>query len=324
MRIATSFLQLRVQFDGVWSERDDWGAVKVRYSPLEEPRYFNLAVGDRWVLRNAPLFPAQFPSPPIETLFYFDLGIASGVSADAIALATSVAPVPIAAPPSVYVYARLAPAVESYWTDFEEEPFPPLGKPPETYTGGALRGVVFCRRDYPNQPCGKNECAPAAVSNSMKWLNDKYHLQIDPSKLTIDYWKSPLGWTPAGVDHGDWAKAKKKFVDDKKNDLPIDSDWETLGHAAHVLEEFKRGQAVEVDIGSHVAAVICMSVDDDKHYHLMAASDAAQNGQQAAGNPVSQQIEISPNGDVISGPPWARGQRVNNFVIQCPHQNKFK
>jgi len=66
-----------------------------------------------------------------------------------------------------------------------------------------------------------------------------------------------------------------------------------------------------------------MGVDADGNFHLMCASDVRQNG--AAQGATTQQVVINPNGKVISGPPqWARGQAVNNFVIQCPHKGKFK
>jgi len=101
-----------------------------------------------------------------------------------------------------------------------------LARPPDIYPGGAFAQVLFCRSDYPNQLCGKNECAPAAVSNSIRWLNKTYGLEIDASKLDIEYWKKALDWTEGGLVHGAWARLKTRFVDDPKNKLPIDSTTE--------------------------------------------------------------------------------------------------
>lgn len=318
-----AFFQLDVWFDGVPSERSDWGAVQVRYRAARHVQYFNLAIAGRWILRNAPLFPAKEPGP-IETFFYFGLGVMPGVVVGGLSAAASIASEPAETPPRMYLPVPVLPREESYWTNFQDEPYEPLESPPDTYPGGPFGQVVFCRKDYPNQPCGRNECAPTAVSNSMQWLNKEYGLRIDPAKLTIDYWKEALGWTVDGVKHGAWAIAKKKFVDDKANGLPIDSETETAGHGKRVLAEFKRGQAVEVDIGPHTSAVICMEVDANGNFHLMCASDPKQKGPNHPENPTTQQVVISPNGEVISGPPqWARGQVVNNFVIQCPHPGKF-
>jgi hypothetical protein len=317
----TTLFQLDVWFDGAPQERSDWGAVKVRYRPARHLQYFNLAVGGRWIVRNAPLFPAR-ASQPIETFYYFALGVTSGVGVGSLFAAASIASEPARTPPRLELPTIMLPRTESYWTNFHEEPYQPLGAPPDVYPGGPFDQVLFCRTDYPNQLCGKNECAPAAVSNSIQWLDKTYGLKIDPKKLSIKYWRAALNWKGDGVDHGAWAHAKTRFVDNPDNKLPIDSETEGGGHGKQVLAEFKRGQAVEVDIGPHTSAVTCMGVDADGNFHLMCASDALQNGN--AQGAVTQQVVISPNGEVISGPPqWARGQHVHNFVIQCPHKDKF-
>jgi hypothetical protein len=325
-----TIFQLSILLDGRPSERSDWAAVRVRYQPSRSLAYFNFAADGRWLVQNAPLFPSA--EEPVETTFYFDLGLKPGILARTLNVAASALPTVAAGPPAASSLLPVFQATEIYWTNFLRQPYPPLAAPPPPYTGGPLDHVVFCRRNYPNQPCGLNECAPTAVSNSLQWLNREYHLNIDPGKLTIDFWKDPLGWDAhGGVDHGKWADLKKRFVDDKKNGLPIDSTKESGGHARQVLDQFegrnrsRTPQAIEVDIGSHVASVTCMGgPDSNGNYHLMAASDTAQNGQTAAGNPANQQIVITANGDVVSGPAWARGKSVNNFVVQCPHPGKFR
>jgi hypothetical protein len=339
--VATTFTQRAIVLDGVAQERSDWGAVAVRYRSRDRIVYFNLAVDERWVIRNAPLCPTPGRGA-LEILFYFDLGLKPGFSALRIHAATSVAFDPATAAPSNYRTAPVRQQTEVWWTNFVGEPLPPLGDPPQTYEGGRVGEVFYCRRNYPNQPCRKNECGPSAVSNSLQWLNAEYGLGIDPTKLTIDYWNTALGNTGEGLTHGAWAQAKTTFVDKKANGLPIDSRAVIGAHAKEVLDEFngrkdKHGkligspQAVEMDAGGHIAAVVCMSgPDDNGHYHLTCASDTRQEGQQTpggapVGNPQLQQVEITEDGHFVNSVPpcWKKGDPVHNFVVQCPHPGKF-
>lgn len=340
--IATTFTQRTVVLDGVAQERSDWGAVAVRYRSRDRIAYFNLAVDERWVVRNAPLFPPHGRGA-LEVLFYFDLGRKPGFRTLRLRAATSVAFKPAKAAPSKYRTVRVGAQTERWWTNFVDEPFPALGDPPQAYEGGRVGGVFYCRRDYPNQPCRKNECGPTAVSNSLQWLNREYGLGVDPAKLTIDYWNKALGNTGQGLTHGAWAHAKTTFVDDKANGLPIDSRAVIGAHAKEALEEFngktdKQGkpigspQAIEIDAGGHIAAVVCMGGPDaNGHYHLICASDTQQAGQQApggapVGRPELQQVEITADGHFVSDVPpcWKKGDPVHNFVVQCPHPGKFK
>jgi hypothetical protein len=325
-----AFSRRRIVLDGVAQERSDWGAVAVVYATADSILYLNVAVADNWFIRNAPLFPST-EAATLETLVYFDLATIAQVEVGELNVAISAGSF-LSTAPAVFRPVPLTQEVELYWTNFVNQPFAPLAPPPSGHQGGAFPGLVFCRKDYPNQPCGKNECGPTAVSNSLQWLNREYNLGIDPKKLTIDHWKGPLGWDPTGgVTHGEWANLKKAYVDKKANGLPIDSSKVGGGHVALVQKEFdgtgptRRAQAVEVDMGSHVGSVTCIGGPDNKgNYTMNVASDTKQQGQAGPGNPQVQQVVITPNGEVVSGPPWAQGEKVQNFVVQCPHPGKFK
>jgi len=331
-RLTTIFSQRVIHLDGKPSGRSDWGAVSVTYPRFGGIAYLNIAIDERWIIRNAPMFP-PLVAQSVECLFYFDLGVKPGTSVNNLNVATSLSLATLAQAPTAYARVPVKQISEIYWTNFINEPFPPLGAPPPGYIGGRIDQPFYCRLNYPNQPCGKNECGPTAVSNSLQWLNKEYGLNIDPKKLTINYWNAALGNTGNGVEHGAWADTKKKYVDDKNNGLPIDSTKESGGHAAQVLKEFngegqsKKAQAVEMDAGGHVASVVCIGGPDadTRNYHLMCASDTAQQGQQGPGNPQVQQVEITPDGVFVNAVPpcWAKGDKVQNFVVQCPHPGKF-
>jgi hypothetical protein len=314
-----SFHQLDLALDGQRIRRSSWGSALLRVHSEKRLRYFNLSLAGDWVVRNMPIFPFHSPQPQ-EYLYYLPLGIRPGKLVLCLDAASGLSPEPLKSAPAIFTEARVTPRKERYTSAISGKRLPPLRAAPPPYLGTPLNHVLACRIGYPNQPCGKNECGPAAVSNSLQWLNEHYHLGIDPEKLSINFWKAALQWDGEGVRNGKWADDKRKYIDD--HHLPLDSTKESGGHAKQVLAQFDHGQAVEVFIGQHIAAVTCMGVDQDGNYHLVASSDAAQQGQNAAGSPVSQPIVLTPGGLVTAGPPWAVGRQVQNFVVQCPHPGK--
>jgi hypothetical protein len=61
---------------------------------------------------------------------------------------------------------------------------------------------------------------------------------------------------------------------------------------------------VALDLGSHIGSATCMGGPDSKdNYTMNAASDTNQQGQAGPGNPQVQQVVITRDGEVVSGPP---------------------
>lgn len=329
------FLQLDINLDGKITNRSNWGAVNLSYIPQPKIGYFNLSINGNWQIQNAPIFPAYPHVKQFALSFYFSLGVEHGTPVKEVQYGYSLTSDVIEQMPPSEHKALLKQLTYIKYSNFSGELFGPLADGPNIYQGSPIVNIFACRTDVPNQPCGKNECGPTAVSNNLKWLNDKYHLGIPKEKLTINYWKDPLGWKDDGVPlSGKWAALKDAYVNKPENGLPIDSTRCVGARIAEVMKQFNdpnTPQAVEVSIGHHIATVICMSIDENGNYHIVASSDQTQNGQNGPGTPVSEPIVISPTGDVISGPDWTmtgkgkhkQGLSVENFVVQCPHPNKF-
>lgn len=338
---SLQFFQLNIVSDTLSEANSDWGAAYLTYNPSAPKRYFNLSINNNWVVQNIPLFPGSPLAARFDLEFDFDLGVTPGTPVNGLAYGYSLTPnVVTPMPPST----RTAPVSGlSYdlYSDVIGQEFDPSTVTPGPYFGGNSPLIFACRTDVPNQHCGTNECGPAAVSNNLQWLNAHYHLNIPTNKLTIDYWKTngALGFTPGprgGVPlMGMWAATKQAFVDNKNNMLPIDSHQWPGAAPQKAVNEFNgmpatKGapkpaeQAVEITIGNHVAAVICMGGPDGKgNFTIVAASDAAQGG--PTGMPINESITIDGDGNVLSGADkWGpKPLKVENFVVQCPHPNKF-
>ncbi|MFH4263675.1 hypothetical protein WAJ43_22790, partial [Acinetobacter baumannii] len=70
------------------------------------------------------------------------------------------------------------------------------GLPNGPLMGGAVSGGKCTLEKFPNQECGKFECVPAAVSNSLSWLNQSRALGIPAEKISIEKMKEVLGFIP--------------------------------------------------------------------------------------------------------------------------------
>jgi hypothetical protein len=303
-----------------------WGAVDLSYAPAPRLMYFNLSVRSGWLLRNVPVFPTLEQVDQYTQSMYFDLG-SEGLSR--IQYGYALTAFPIETIPALNNQAELLTRSETYYSGIHDELMGPLADSPQVWNGSGFPDVLYCRLDYPNQPCGKNECGPTAVSNSLRWLKKEYGLEIPEDQLTIDAWKDILQWAGDGVKNGNWANFKVNYCNDKNKALPVDSEKLPGAHIAEALKQFEKGQAVEMYVGNHITALICMGKDSDGNYVVNAISDAAQEGQDKKGNPVSQVIKIDKDGNTTSGPAWAVGKngaglKVQNFLVQCPHPNKWK
>jgi hypothetical protein len=340
---ALQFFQLSFISDVGTTTNSNWGVAYLTYNPVAPLRYFNLSVNGNWVVQNIPLFPGSPLVPRFTLEFEFAWGITPGTPVSGLAYGYSLTPGLVATMPPSNRTAAVGPLTYAIFTDVQGEQFDPSVVTPNPYTGGAEPLIFACRTDVPNQHCGTNECGPAAVSNNLQWLNSHYNLGISNNQLTIAYWTNTqaIGFVPGqGVPLlGAWAAQKEAWVNNKNNNLPIDAHHWSGSEVAKAVNEFngkpatKGGpktaeQAVEVTIGNHVAAVICMGgPDSNGNYSIVAASEAAQGNQTPM--PVSETITIAPDGTVVSGAnTWVpkgtpRPLKVDNFEVQCPHPGKW-
>jgi hypothetical protein len=319
LKSSVTIGRLSLEFDGKPQNAFRWAVVDLEWDGLAAVAYLNLFINGRWSMRNAPVFGSDPAGVRSASRYYVALPIllSSGDDTTHVNFAHALTYLPIRDAPRLdTTTVSLFDVVERYYSNIQRKRFSPLRKSPGRIIGKPMVQTLACRRDVPNQDCGKAECGPAAASNSLLWLRRKYNLRVDEPELTIDKMKDALAWTPNGVPNGQWADAKENYIRRKK--LPFTSRKFPGAHVREATGEFANGQAVEVFIGEHIATLICMGQDASGNYWINAASDTKQG---APGGTISQPISISPDGIVISGPPWARqGEKVQNFVIQCPQR----
>ena len=116
----------------------------------------------------------------------------------------------------------------------------------------AAPGDYYARHDdVPDQNQQWNECAPTAISNSVRWLAKKYNLEGKMPKGDvndlIDEIKGDTAWND-GVQHANIIKGKNDFI--KRHGLPLEAHQiggeDDIDIIKKIADEMFKGQAIEV------------------------------------------------------------------------------
>jgi hypothetical protein len=162
---------------------------------------------------------------------------------------------------------------------------------------------------FPNQDCGPMECVPAAVSNSLNFLNDKYNLKMSKTRMDIISMKQATGW-----DNGcalDWPDSKKEWME--KYNYPVTTRTET--NLDKVIDEIKRGQDIEVYSPVHCAVLIAIGKMANGKYILYVAHDTKQGEE---GGVRIDKVTYDPTTGRFEGAPGFHLRGPMPFVIECP------
>ncbi|HEV8612629.1 MAG TPA: hypothetical protein VGQ73_03900, partial [Gemmatimonadales bacterium] len=196
---SLTFSQLNIDFDGDLHPQSEWGAATVQYVGADNTLYFNLAVNDVWRIQNIPLLSREGDGVLQSSNVNFDLGNTPGALVTTLQYAASLTTAPITQMPAGATAAAVGQQDYTIFTGLigGTVPFTP---PTPALVGGGGNGPKTTHSDgFPNQQAGKNECGPAAASNSLQWLKKKHNLAIPDAAITIAALKAALGWTPTGV-----------------------------------------------------------------------------------------------------------------------------
>ena len=304
----------------------EWGSVDFTFTGQEPIMYFNLTVNGTWQVQNIPVLSIEGVGVEQTMTYYFDLGTARGTNVTSLNYDYAFTPGILDTMPGVL---KPAPVVDDYaavWSGFEGL-MPPLG-PAKPLIGGKAAVEKKCiHKDFPNQECEPNECAPTAVSNSLQWLNKKYNLGLATDKLTIDRmkiatrWKVPPRRIGCFIDHSDnrpegernaWWEDKKKYMED--NDYPITT--ERVTDMNEVYKQFCRGQDVELQGDWHTDAVVGITDLGGGKFSIDVAHDTKQ-GQ--PGGTKTDTITYDPNTNKFTGSPhFFDGSSFRYAVVECP------
>ncbi len=297
----------------------DWGSARLRYYAGPETAYFNLSVNGNWVVKNMPLGDYQGDGSVDSVMFEFGLGLLNGTPLSNTNYGFSISDGLMGAAPAETLAAAVSERKVVGGNGLGDpgkkpRPIPQPDKVPEgdeVVEGGTIKKPV-------NQDCGKNQCVPAAASNSLQTLNERFKLGIDPKLITTEALAVPFGTTAAEGTKDNYPGKKRLYI--KNHKLPL--DVKVVNGFDEVLNSVKRQWDVEINMGpqggdnlGHAAYVVGVWKLKSGNYIFDVVHDTEQGKQ---GGTERQQIFYNSKTRTLGGIAWAEGRKIKNFVIESP------
>ncbi len=316
---AARFEQVNWNLDGVVTPDSEWGSLDLTFSGSDEVQYLNLSVNGSWQVQDLPLLSVGGTSGPKTMNIMFDLGVPSGVPVGNINYGYTITRQPqYAVPPST----RAAVVGDR---DFELynglEPGTIAGNPePATpMKGDKADKSAKHSKPFPNQECGKNECVPAAVSNSLQFLNSQHSLGMDAGAIDIGDMKSATGWTAGGCGYN-WYNLKAAWMAEKN--LPINTSAKLASAGINmddVISDIQNGKDVELVAtspkgGGHCVAVTGCTKNADGTYSVTISHDTEQG---KAGGTKTETVTYDPATGKFTGGSL-NGWSLHHVVTESP------
>ena len=252
------FYQMDFNLDDKIYENTDWGSVDLFYVGQEPIMYFNLAVNGEWQIQNIPVLSAQGVDVDQMMTYYFDLGNEVGEVVTGVTYGYEFTEDIILSKPDEFYTAPVEDGNVVMYSGEQPGTLPGLERAKPLVGGKAVSTVKYAHKNFPNQDCGKNECAPAAVSNSLKFLNNTYKLGLTDAQTSIAEMKKATNWNNGAPS--DWWEKKKKYMED--NNYPITT--RKITDMDKIIEEMAAGQDIEIrewwknETGHYCGHVTCL------------------------------------------------------------------
>jgi len=305
--------QLDVEFDGAAHANSAWGYAAVQYTGVAGVLYFNLVINGAWRVQNLPFLSREGAGVVQSNGVAFDLGVAEGTDVTSVDAIAELSTDPLAqAPAGSAVATAVGNQAFAIATGFQRKMIA-FAPPAPALVGGAADGPKVGHRDFPNQEAGRNECVPAALSNSLRWLNATYGLGIAEGNMSIAAMKVLVKWGPAGAPQQWWSRKRSFFKDDiATTTIPKNS-------LDKVFEAVQNGCDVELRANNHVVAVTGAQKLANGDYALDLTHDTVQgDNTQGTGATGTQTVTWNAKTRKFSGAPWIEGQGPDLFVSECP------
>lgn len=185
---------------------------------------------DQWIVRNMPLLDAgtlgAFSSETCQTIDLSGMGVVRGISSAGQTIfytadASSIAPIPSMPPNTMANSLSLSSSLYCYGGKYGSPVavgLPPPAPPVRPAWNGSFAFKLDWRRGMPNGEQGKNQCGPAAFTNSMHWMQFQYfpnvNLNFQTWNDTLAKFKLYCNLTPAGINDLDGIIGKLEFATD--------------------------------------------------------------------------------------------------------------
>ncbi|RLF30793.1 MAG: hypothetical protein DRJ99_01480 [Thermoplasmata archaeon] len=301
-----SFIQLNLNLEGTLITDSCWGEAIIEYEQDDEIMYLNLAVNEEWIVQNLPIMPVGN-----EFVIDFDLKIENGTEVTYLEYAYELTSNPLETMPSDFQTAIVRDGSVTMYSG--ETGITPTFTIPKIMIGcGIVDGAWHKLTDIVNQPCGIAECVPAAISNSLKFLNKKHGLGMNDNDISIDKMKTATGWAN-GCPFG-WRDKKKRYMEDNK--YPIETTiYDEKVDLDKIIKEIRRGQDVELRVPGHAAMIAGIVKLANGKYVFGIAHDTKQG--QNGGEQIQFSVYDPTTGKFTNGK-WINGRKLSRIIVECP------
>lgn len=341
--------QVNYCFNGHCVPDSAFGNARVNYVGTPDVMYFNLNVENNWVIQNVPLLPIMGLGMLNSVNISFDLGVPDGTDVGLVNMGWSIdfteqtSEPPFSGPVIVFPLDVNGWSGRLLYPYYPEPPWLPIcPKIDEVFPG------YFVGPYYRNQECGPSECVPAAVSNSLSYINSKDG-EPPPGKLwDIENMKDATDWSPPVIDedpesptYGEvlvdggcpqgWADTKDAYMQSGGYNINTEQypHPDNMHHAATfaecdaAMQAVADGKDVEINGGHHTAMVVGISkitnADGSTGYAIQVVHDVNQGSQ---GGCQAETIIYTPpqNGNPSrtegGSPGFFAEDLINGFVVE--------
>lgn len=250
--LSVSFEQLNWIGSSTSTVDSTWGRVTLDFTGLSTTHYFNLNVNNNWVVRNMGVDSLFGPSVDQTVTTFFDLGVTDGTDVGTINYAYYFTDTPLA---SISSDTLTSTSVNNLDYQIGGEGDIDLGTPgaPDTPEGGNEATVTESAKlpnidQFVNQPQKKNQCAPGAISNSLKYLQATGQLDSNIPSDISDI-AGIVGTTAEGTP-SDWPTVKGNHFNGTLVTTVLGP-----GQIDELIDAVNAGKDVELDLAGHVAVI---------------------------------------------------------------------
>ncbi len=310
------FYQLDLMLDDILYTDLDWGELDLTLTPQADTGlvYLNVTVNGSWQVENMPIWPPTADEGSKTRCIAFDLGVPAGSTITYINYGYSLTSSAVSGPPAETGITVVANRKSVLNRGAGGVPIYALLPARRAKAGEVPDPTKHSHKKFPNQDCERFECAPTAVSNSLKFLNDKHNMDMDEADLSIGKMDTACGFVEGwGCPRDTWWILKKRYLE--KNKIPVTTD--KITDLSKLAAEIDAGQDVELQGDWHTAAIVSITDLGDGKYEIEVAHDKEQ-GKPGSG-PAVDKITYDPATNTFEGSPgFFDGSSFRYAVVECP------
>jgi len=312
--------QVSMELDGVQLPFTDWGEVSLRLPRSDEVRYVNVSYNDNWVIQNIPILSGLSSGVADLVSLNFPLGT-YGTPVFTANTGFTVTTQPAAGPPPSTTATAVGTARHVMSSGQEDQPL--TYTPAQPLVGGHVLRTAQAKPGFPNREQRKNECAPAAIVNSLEYLDTVFGLQLPEDAIRVQDLKAAMHWTPAigapvgdDVRNPDWVQGKIDYM--RERNLPIVTEVTT--NAALALAAVRSMYDVEIVMWGHAACVVGITELGGGRFTVTLSDDVNQSDGIGGGDGGTIQRTVTLDTNTgrleVEGTPWSK--EFFTFIIERP------